>query len=800
MIFFIIVVLVLYFVFSSKINKLNKRIESLEKRYSKETVPEIDTLSKPNQSKEEQTLDSRSALFNNTSSVYEATPHKTSTEEYVIPKKEIKEEDSQKNEWGEERVGKWIGIVGLVAVVIGFGFFIQYAFQNNWIGETGRVALGLLFGVSAVGVSQYLFSRYHSYAQIISALGIVILFLSIYSSFSFYALISPVVATISILAVTVLGAVLSVFNNAKSLAYLSVIGGFVVPLFMDGGVIDSSFILLLTYILIITALGMVTSYFNSAEILAIISSLGGFLIPLLIVSEISSQVFLVYLLIITLFGIIVGQYLKSKSLPMIGVFGGFAIVFLVLINGINVSPLVLLIFLGAVTLSGAVSGLKNTSSDLMFITFSGAVLVPVLLLINSNLEFPLISTYTYILAVSIGAIIISYKNLWRRLDYIALAGVSLLSFILINGEGGSIMLYVQFAFLGAYFLIFTLASFAPSIIKKRSMETADVILSFLTAGLFVGGGLLLLNSFELSMFGGYFVFFISCFYFALTIIVNSLGQNNSVLFLTSLGLGLVTLGVAIPLQLSGAWISLSWTILATVVLYISVKAQSRGIFTFFSLTLILATLRIIFIDAQHYSIDSFTPILNSQFFLLVILATVFAWSALFLYRKTEVWKVLSVTVGVVTFMAVFANILAVGTLTYETVRLYDQKVVAVQKDAAPLIAEYQELELRDRVYEIQNSTRESTNELKNQRGMVVSVLWALYSLILIIVGFIWNIKISRMLGSLFLLITAFKVFIDIWQLGEGIYRIITSIVFGGLALLISFLYAKYKSYIKKNIF
>ena len=41
----------------------------------------------------------------------------------------------------ESRIGgHWLLYVGTAALVLGIGFFVKYAFDNDWITETGRVA------------------------------------------------------------------------------------------------------------------------------------------------------------------------------------------------------------------------------------------------------------------------------------------------------------------------------------------------------------------------------------------------------------------------------------------------------------------------------------------------------------------------------------------------------------------------------------------------------------------------------------------------------------------------------------
>jgi len=51
----------------------------------------------------------------------------------------------------ESRIGgHWLLYVGTAALVLGIGFFVKYAFDNNWINETGRVLIGAAIGLVMV--------------------------------------------------------------------------------------------------------------------------------------------------------------------------------------------------------------------------------------------------------------------------------------------------------------------------------------------------------------------------------------------------------------------------------------------------------------------------------------------------------------------------------------------------------------------------------------------------------------------------------------------------------------------------
>src|SRR4051812_24712244 len=45
----------------------------------------------------------------------------------------------------ESRIGsQWLNRIGIVATLVGMSYFLKYAFENNWIGPGGRIAIGLL--------------------------------------------------------------------------------------------------------------------------------------------------------------------------------------------------------------------------------------------------------------------------------------------------------------------------------------------------------------------------------------------------------------------------------------------------------------------------------------------------------------------------------------------------------------------------------------------------------------------------------------------------------------------------------
>ena len=141
----------------------------------------------------------------------------------------------------ESYIGRWwLGIVGLVAIIFGMSFFIKYAFDNNWIGETGRIMLGIAMGLVFVVAGEILRSRIAKYSYILSGGGLALFYLSIYAAFSFYHLIGQPTAFLFMGLITAFGVTLSLFANAVELSALAVSGGFLTPYLLSTGTVNDA--------------------------------------------------------------------------------------------------------------------------------------------------------------------------------------------------------------------------------------------------------------------------------------------------------------------------------------------------------------------------------------------------------------------------------------------------------------------------------------------------------------------------------------------------------------------------------
>ena len=169
----------------------------------------------------------------------QATEEKEKLEQNEIIGEEKIDSKAIKEENFESEIGlKWLGRIGILALVFGISFFLKFAFENNWIGETGRIIIGIAAGIGLIGLGEFSRKKYLNYAQILTGGGIAVLYLSIYASFNFYHLIGQAPAFLAMIAVTGAAGFLAIHYEKIGLAGIGILGGFLTP-FLLNSVTDS---------------------------------------------------------------------------------------------------------------------------------------------------------------------------------------------------------------------------------------------------------------------------------------------------------------------------------------------------------------------------------------------------------------------------------------------------------------------------------------------------------------------------------------------------------------------------------
>lgn len=117
----------------------------------------------------------------------------------------------------------WLLKLGAFIVLLGFGWFVSYAFAQNWIGPLGRVTLGMIVGIGVLGFGWVRMHLYARQGSIFLGLGAMVVLISAFSAAYVYTLISGHAALGIAFLTSAFIALASVRFNVMALSVVSVI-------------------------------------------------------------------------------------------------------------------------------------------------------------------------------------------------------------------------------------------------------------------------------------------------------------------------------------------------------------------------------------------------------------------------------------------------------------------------------------------------------------------------------------------------------------------------------------------------
>jgi uncharacterized membrane protein len=146
--------------------------------------------------------------------------------------------------------GKWFNRVGIVALLFAVSYFLKFAFDNNWIGPSGRIAIGVVLGALMLPWSHWLLGKGYTYfSEGITALGEATLFLSVWAGCQYYTLYSRDVGFAAMIAITAVMAAVAIGRDSQRIAVLSLLGGLLTPILASSG--KNQQVVLFTYLIVL---------------------------------------------------------------------------------------------------------------------------------------------------------------------------------------------------------------------------------------------------------------------------------------------------------------------------------------------------------------------------------------------------------------------------------------------------------------------------------------------------------------------------------------------------------------------
>ena len=269
----------------------------------------------------------------------------------------------------------------------------------------------------------------------------------------------------------------------------------------------------------------------------------------------------------------------------------------------------------------------------------GACAVPFLLSEGSE---NVVILFSYIAIINAGILVIAVKKYWKPLYFSAfvLTWLIYFSWYFVNYKSDNDF-GVALIFLFVFFIIFYLTFLSYKLIRKEKFDIFDILLLLSNSFIFYGVGYSILKNHQpgeniLGLFtlGNALIHSIV----SAAIYRNRLADKN--LFYLVSGLVVVFITIAIPVQLSGNWVTLLWICEAALLFSIG-RTRSAPVYEFLSYPLILLSflslaedwskVQIMVLDKT--SLHEFTPLMNIQFLSSVIYISAFAIILYLYYNK-----------------------------------------------------------------------------------------------------------------------------------------------------------------------
>ncbi|UTX50976.1 DUF2339 domain-containing protein [Chryseobacterium sp. MA9] len=149
-------------------------------------------------------------------------------------------------------------IIGIFTLVLGIGYFVKYAIDKNWIGETARAGIGFCTGAGIIIIGHFLRKNYTAFASIITGGGIAVLYFTATIAFREYHLFTQNTAFVITALITAASIILSYYYKSEVLIIFSLIGGFSAPLMISTG--QSNYPFLFIYLTLLNIGMLVVSF------------------------------------------------------------------------------------------------------------------------------------------------------------------------------------------------------------------------------------------------------------------------------------------------------------------------------------------------------------------------------------------------------------------------------------------------------------------------------------------------------------------------------------------------------------
>ena len=468
-----------------------------------------------------------------------------------------------------------------------------------------------------------------------------------------------------------------------------------------------------------------------------------------------------------------GEYWRKRYPPYAQTLsgGGIALLYLSIFAAFAIYDLIALnpavAFLLLVSVASAALALRYESMALAIIGIVGAFAAPFILggfapeAREAGRTGQSIQLLVYVMVIDLGVLALSTFRNWRWFTLVGLVG-SLAAFGAWFGEfGDEASLLTSHGSLTLMFLIFVGATTLFHIVWRRAPRAFDQALMVINAAAYFGISYGLLWEHFRPWMGGFSIL-LALFYGGVAYAALRRSAENVRLSFFALGVALVLLTVAIPVQLGDrAWTTIAWAAEGAVVMWLSFNLRMPQLRIFSYGVFAIVAVRLFFFDTP-VDLGSFRPVLNERFLAFVVSIAAMYLSGYLLWRERkalqgwekDAWQVYPVFV-------LAANFFSLWVLSAEVINCFD-----------------------------------SQGGLENAKNLSLTALWAFYAAIGLVIGIAIRSRPVRVAALALLAVPVAKVFVyDVFTL-ERVYRIGAFMGLGVLLLAGGYLYQRYSKVIR----
>lgn len=162
--------------------------------------------------------------------------------------------------------------IGIAILVLGIGYFVKFAIDKDWIGEIGRVAIGVLCGGILLGIAHKLRNSFRAFSSVLTGGGIVVLYFTVAIGYMWYDIFDPTAAFLLMIVITAFGAVLSIAYDKVELAVIALLGGLASPILVSTG--EGNYKVLFLYLIILNGGMLLVAFKKQWKLINLLALIG----------------------------------------------------------------------------------------------------------------------------------------------------------------------------------------------------------------------------------------------------------------------------------------------------------------------------------------------------------------------------------------------------------------------------------------------------------------------------------------------------------------------------------------------